>query len=232
MDRVNYSHFPEDVHVPIVRIVAFNQVSGDDEVAEKIREIAPDKIQLCFKETVNRDKNFKEFLSDILPADFNLSKEYFQVLRANLIPTCRLPTLKQANLDEYYTIETKVALLDLEQEKLARKMGEGHRLIFGVAGSGKTVLLVARARYLAIKHPNWKILFLCYNRLLRDLIFHLLNPQDYDADITINTFHSWVRNYVLSANNEFSRIYKEAEQKVVNRVSLTSFFVILSQSYF
>ena len=39
--------------------------------------------------------------------------------------------------------------MDLQQEQLARSMGEGHRVIHGVAGSGKTMILGYRAQYLA-----------------------------------------------------------------------------------
>jgi superfamily I DNA and RNA helicase len=35
--------------------------------------------------------------------------------------------------------------MDMEQEKLARNLGEGHRIIHGVAGSGKTLILAYRA---------------------------------------------------------------------------------------
>ena len=223
-DRVNYSRFPDDINVPITRIVVFSQIPGKGDLAEKIREIAPTKVQLCFKEALSKNKDFKEFLFDILPTDFNLPKDFFQVLRANLIPTCRLPTFEQADLQKYFTIEDNVVLLDREQERLARRLGDGHRLICGVAGSGKTIVLIARARYLAIQHPNWKILVLCYNRLLKDLLFHLLNPQDYDADITISTYHSWVRHYVLSANDEFSQIYKDSEQKAEKQGKMSVFF--------
>ncbi len=223
-NRVNYSHFPDEIKIPIINIIGFNQISEEGEIAERIRELTPAKIIVCFKETLRRNKNFEVFLNDILPLDFNLKPEYFQVLRANLIPTCRLPTFKQVNLKKYFTVEDKIRLLDLEQEKLATRLGEGHRLLFGVAGSGKTVLLIARARYLAIKHPDWKILVLCYNRLLKDLIFHLLNPLDFNADITISTYHGWVRNYILSANNGYSRIYKEAEQKAEKEHKFNDFF--------
>ena len=34
-----------------------------------------------------------------------------------------------------------VRVMDLQQEQLARSMGEGHRVIHGVAGSGKTMIL-------------------------------------------------------------------------------------------
>lgn len=171
-----------------------------------------------------RNKKFREFCNDILPTDFKMSKKQFEILRANIIPSCRLPTPKQANLLKYFSAEDQIKLLDQEQEKSARELGEGHRLIFGVAGSGKTILLIARARILAKRHPNWKILILCYNKMLRNYLFQLFNPQDYDADITVSTFHSWARKYILSAENSFSSIYKEAEHKAEKEDKMTEFF--------
>ena len=130
------------------------------------------------------------------------------------MPHLRLSALnKQLNnhyfLLIYFSHEDKVKILDEEQEKLAREMGEGHRLIFGVAGSGKTVVLVARARILAKRHPDWKILILCYNRLLKDLLFNLLNPQDFEADITISTFHGWARSYIMNSPTTFHHCIKK-----------------------
>jgi superfamily I DNA and RNA helicase len=223
-DRIEFCQFPKDLNIPITRIVSFSQISQDDYVAEEIRKIAPSKVYICFKEQLIRDKNFNEFCNDILPTDSQISSEQFKVLRANIIPTSRLPTPKQADLLKYFSAEDKIKLLDQEQERIARELGEGHRLIFGVAGSGKTVLLIARARILAKRHPNWKILILCYNKLLRNLLFSLFNPQDYDADITISTFHSWARGYILSAENEFSKMYEGAEQKAEREDKMTEFF--------
>ena len=40
-------------------------------------------------------------------------------------------------------------VMDLQQEQLARSLGDGHRVIHGVAGSGKTMILGYRAEYLA-----------------------------------------------------------------------------------
>src|SRR5690606_22808272 len=39
------------------------------------------------------------------------------------------------------TIPDIVRVMDLQQEQLARSLGEGHRVIHGVAGSGKTLIL-------------------------------------------------------------------------------------------
>lgn len=223
-DRINHCKFPATLKIPIIRIVAFTNISKESTVANAIRNNAPKRVNLCFKECTGRNKLFEVFLTDLLAPEFTMTHDQFLALRANLIPTCRLPALEQTDLMKFFTQEDKVKLLDAEQEKLARKLGEGHRLMFGVAGSGKTILLIARARYLAIRHPDWKILVLCYNRLLKDLIFHLLNPQDYEADITITTFHAWARNYIHSANGTFSKLYEEAEKEAQKSNKMHEFF--------
>jgi hypothetical protein len=59
-----------------------------------------------------------------------------------------------------------VLVLDRRQETFAKSLGHGHRVIRGVAGSGKTLVLVHRARLLARAHPDRRILVTCYTRSL------------------------------------------------------------------
>ena len=40
-------------------------------------------------------------------------------------------------------------VMDMQQEQVARSMGEGHRIVRGVAGSGKTLILAFRAEQIA-----------------------------------------------------------------------------------
>jgi len=47
-----------------------------------------------------------------------------------------------------------VRVMDREQERLARTLGDQHRLLRGVAGSGKTIVLICRARHLRAQHPE------------------------------------------------------------------------------
>jgi len=61
----------------------------------------------------------------------------------------------------------ELAVLDLQQERLAHTLGAGYRVIRGVAGCGKTLVLVHRARWLAEHFPHQKILLACYNVALR-----------------------------------------------------------------
>ena len=62
--------------------------------------------------------------------------------------------------------EEIVRTLDRKQERMARHLGPGYRVIRGVAGSGKTLVLTHRARYIARRLPHWRILLTCFNRPL------------------------------------------------------------------
>jgi len=81
-----------------------------------------------------------------------------------------------------------LAVLDLQQEREALNIGDGHRLIFGVAGSGKTVLLISRARWLASQKPDAPILVLCYNRALSAFLSNALGDC---RNVHVQNFHRW-----------------------------------------
>lgn len=86
-------------------------------------------------------------------------------------------------------------VLDKRQEKHARALGDGHRLLFGVAGSGKTVILLARARELARKDPDARILVLCYNISLAAYLRHALAGY---PSVTVHHFDGWAKSSDVS----------------------------------
>jgi len=59
-----------------------------------------------------------------------------------------------------------IKVMDRKQERMAKSLGAGHRIIRGVAGSGKTLVLVHRARTLARLMPHKRVLVTCYTRSL------------------------------------------------------------------
>lgn len=67
-------------------------------------------------------------------------------------------------------VEDELKVLDRRQEALAKTLGEGHRVIRGVAGSGKTLVLTYRANLLARRFPAHRILVTCFNRSLASLL--------------------------------------------------------------
>ena len=60
-----------------------------------------------------------------------------------------------------------VFAIDIEQEELAKDLGEGPRLMRGIAGTGKTLIMLMRAKLLASNAEsqgrNIRILVLCWN---------------------------------------------------------------------
>ena len=69
-------------------------------------------------------------------------------------------------------------VMDREQERVAEHLGWGYRMLRGVAGSGKTLVLTHRARHLQRLFPNWRILLLCYNRLLANALRSTVDTGD------------------------------------------------------
>ena len=68
----------------------------------------------------------------------------------------------------------ELMVLDRNQESLAKTLGVGHRVIRGSAGSGKTLVLIYRARLLAENFPEHRVLVTCFNRSLAGRLRHQL----------------------------------------------------------
>lgn len=83
-----------------------------------------------------------------------------------------------------------VKVMDLQQEQLARSLGAGHRVIHGVAGSGKTLILGYRCSYLA-PLLNKPILVLCYNIALAARLRVYIAEQGISERVKVHHFHEW-----------------------------------------
>ncbi|HEU5295786.1 MAG TPA: UvrD-helicase domain-containing protein [Burkholderiaceae bacterium] len=124
-------------------------------------------------------------------------------VRWHLFPELRVHA--QSALDFSDTSSAASALpdllrvMDLQQEQIARSLGEGHRVIHGVAGSGKTMILIFRAQHLAAAaRPDQPVLVLCFNRTLADRIDAQLRHRGVDERVQVRTFHSWCNDMVGS----------------------------------
>jgi hypothetical protein len=145
-------------------------------------------------------------------------------IRWHLFPELRLQP--QAELDfgaATQALPDLLQIMDLQQEQIARSLGEGHRVIHGAAGSGKTMILIYRAQYLALSAtPEQPILVLCFNRTLADRIDHQLRQRGVDERVQVRTFHAWcqdlARSYQLDVPRGLSRdAYFAALASVVQR---------------
>ena len=91
-------------------------------------------------------------------------------------------------------------VMDIQQEQLARSLGEGHRVIHGVAGSGKTMILGYRAEYLAkASTPSSKpILILCFNEPLGVKLHSVMQAKGLGARVHVRHFHKWCRDQLVA----------------------------------
>lgn len=125
-----------------------------------------------------------------------LSDDQISVLRAILHPEV---VVSRQNPDEPAT-EIDLAVLDLRQERNARSIGEGHRIIYGVAGSGKTVILIARAKMVS-SDPGRRCLILCYNKALAEYFQSVFAGVD---NVDCMNFHAFggLHGVHFNANEE------------------------------
>ena len=91
-------------------------------------------------------------------------------------------------------------VMDLQQEQLARSLGDGHRVIHGVAGSGKTMILGYRAEYLAkASTPSSKpILILCFNEPLGVKLHSVMDRKGLSEKVHVRHFHKWCRQQLVT----------------------------------
>ncbi len=91
------------------------------------------------------------------------------------------------------------------------------RLVRGFSGSGKTLVLIQRAKYLEAVNPDWKINVLTYNKPLQKE----LTLSFTDSSIKPQTFHSLCHRY-LEMPDEKETTFKEWFEKINTEVSILS----------
>lgn len=95
-------------------------------------------------------------------------------------------------------------VMDLQQEQLARSLGDGHRVIHGVAGSGKTMILGYRAEYLAQASTasSKPILILCFNEPLGVKLHSVMQAKGLGGKVHVRHFHKWCREQLVAYGQE------------------------------
>ncbi len=196
-------------------------------------EIDPDKEE--FSEEVLMEKIMNMFIVPYRLKD-PLSTEDINAIRYHLFPEVRISAEFRPPVpyqDQLLLSLHDIKTMDLHQENLAKQIGDKNRLIRGVAGSGKTIILASRAKMLSKQNPDWKILILCYNislaNSIQQMIVHMLNePEDlFDFDfsgetegkpihtqnIIVRNFHSWLKNDLKIREQQLPEIIEKIERK-------------------
>lgn len=137
--------------------------------------------------------------------------------------------------DPQAAVETQLSLVEVEEEtegailpeeqRLAEQLGV--RLVRGVAGSGKSLVLIQRAKFLSSAYPDWKLLVMTFNTALNDRLEAELRGF---SNIRVANFHKVCREILSGCQewnpgNEFPRWLRSHRREfdIVN--SLGSDFV-------
>ncbi|MBP6601361.1 MAG: AAA family ATPase [Verrucomicrobiales bacterium] len=206
---------------PIARLVTLSNITANH-LSDPARPLSPlfdpattvtrdqlDQWQALSKEALANA--FRSFFAPFwsIPA---LNNEEIKALRMIINPQVDLT--EQFRTDELLTSPRAIddqqdvlRVFDQRQEKCAMNVGEGHRILFGVAGSGKTLILLTRARLLAQQNPDAKILLTCYNKALA--LWMARQLRDFPA-VTVNTFHTWATRIGVPFKERSDSEYGEA----------------------
>lgn len=160
-------------------------------------EVLPAHLVICQDEmTDSADaEQFQARLWGMFPIKFKMKLSLPQVdrMRWHMFPEVRIGAQASLFDDDAQTateIPELIRVMDLQQEQLARSLGEGHRVIHGVAGSGKTLILGYRAEHLANLFAR-PIAILCYNKTLASKLSDMIHQKGLADRVVAINFHAW-----------------------------------------
>ena len=154
---------------------------------------------------------FQQRLWDMFPHAFRSALTLPQLDRVRWImfPEVRVQTQGALfdDSDASADLPDVMRVMDLQQEQLARSLGEGHRVIHGVAGSEKTMILGYRAEYLAKASTDHSkpILILCYNEPLAVKLAAVMEAKGLADRVHVRNFHKWCRQQLVAFGQTLPR---------------------------
>ena len=166
-------------------------------------QVIPSHLTICSDEMAASvdAESFQESLWNMFSVQFPkpLSLPQIDRVRWHLFPEIRLTPPKQQDLlKPTPTDDTPVDIqatdimhvMDAAQERLARALGSGHRIIHGVAGSGKTLILGYHCQKLATTVTK-PILVLCFNVSLAARLRESIQLSGIADNVQVRHFHDW-----------------------------------------
>ena len=166
--------------------------------ASGLHETIPAHLVICADEMPEGidPEAFQQRLWDMFPHAFGgaMSLPQLDRVRWIMFPQVRVQTAGSLfdDADGDAQFPDLMRVMDLQQEQLARSLPEGHRVIHGVAGSGKTMILGYRAELLARAASKARpVLVLCYNEPLAVKLAAVMAAKGLEDRVHVRHFHKW-----------------------------------------
>lgn len=218
-------------HGAVLTNVTRRQFEGTD-----MREAIPSELVICKDEMAESadPAEFQRRLSKMFLHHFphELSPAQIDRVRWHLFPEVRIGSQEELfPNDKALEVPDLLRVMDLQQEQLARSLGDGHRIIHGVAGSGKTLILLYRAEHLALacRRP---ILVLCFNKALAAKLEDVISSKGLGNKVLVRNFHKWVWHQLAdnhlqlpSRNSNKDAYAKECVELMVKAISKNQIFL-------
>jgi Nuclease-related domain/UvrD-like helicase C-terminal domain/AAA domain len=173
-------------------------------------------------------EQFQERLWQMFPHSFGKAITLPQLDRVRWIMFPQVRVQTQGALfddsDADAALPDIMRVMDIQQEQLARSLGEGHRVIHGVAGSGKTMILGYRAEYLAkASTPSSKpIIILCFNEPLGVKLHSVMQAkglgENGSGKVHVRHFHKWCREQLVAYGQSLPAQNMPVEAKMAEMV--------------
>lgn len=202
----------------------------DSAIPEEHRDrLLPSRLLICQDEMAPSTdaEEFQERLWGMFNYQFGekLSLPQIDRIRWHLFPEIRIDHTQpdlfgpvNAAVIAERAIPDIVKIMDIQQEQLARSLGEGHRVVHGVAGSGKTLILGYRCLHLA-ETTNKPILVLCFNITLAARLRGFIKEKGLTGKVQIYHFHGWcgeqLRTYNVDLIESKSPIWERQVESVI-----------------
>ncbi|WP_133512684.1 3'-5' exonuclease [Candidatus Thiosymbion oneisti] len=197
---------------------------------DRREDLLPDHLMIYQDEmTASADAEcFQEQLWGMFNYQFGETLTLPQIdrIRWYLFPEMRIDDAGQADLfdadeEDLATLERSlpdiIKIMDIQQEQLARSLGQGHRVIHGVAGSGKTLILGYRCLHLA-QAMNKPILVLCFNITLAAKLRAFISAKGIGGQVQVYHFHDWCGQQIKTYHVDMVKSDKPYWERQVDTV--------------
>ncbi|MFW5453931.1 3'-5' exonuclease [Thioalkalivibrio sulfidiphilus] len=188
--------------------VVLTQISREQFNSSGMVDVMPEHQVICRDEMMESTdpEEFQKRLWDMFNVSFarQMSLPQIDRVRWHIFPEIRIGDGQAGLFDETpddgaggeegksadELIPDLIKVMDMQQEQLARSLGQGHRVIHGVAGSGKTLILGYRCLYLA-RLLHKPILVICFNITLAARLRGMMEAQGINNRVHVYHFHDW-----------------------------------------
>jgi hypothetical protein len=169
-------------------LILFTNIAKTDFVASGLARCIPVEVAVC-SDQMSDD----EFRARLDATAGSITSECFSRVRSRLYPETEFELTRLVTVEGRIERRVRRLQLDAAQEQVARSLRTGLSALSGVAGSGKSLVVAARARYLARMHEDWRVQVVCYNNSLVKYLSSLIGDER--ENVKVSTFHSWAREH-------------------------------------